>query len=60
MRAIAAQPLSPLGRRVVRFPCGHEAAEGDLAACVRERPGAVWVRCPRCNVIAVAVRRATR
>ena len=60
MGAIAAQPLSASGRRAVKFPCGHQAAEGDLAARVHERPGAVWVCCPRCNVIAVAVGRATR
>jgi hypothetical protein len=58
MRATAA--LSPSGRRSVRFPCGHTGVEGELARRVRERVNALWVRCPRCNVIAVAVAGKTR
>ena len=55
MRAIAAGPLSPSGHRTLKLPCGHTGAEADLAGRVRERVNALWVRCPRCNVIALVV-----
>ena len=60
MRATAARPLSPSGRRRMKFPCGHKGAEGDLARRLRERANAVWVRCPCCNVIALVVGPRTR
>jgi hypothetical protein len=39
----------------VRFPCGHMDSEALLFGRLRERKHALWVRCPECNVIAVAV-----
>ncbi len=60
MRATAAKELSPSGRRNLKFPCGHQGAEDDLARRVRERANAMWVRCPCCNVIALVVRSKTR
>jgi len=60
MRATAAKELSRSGRRSLKFPCGHQGAEGDLASRVHERANALWVRCLSCNVIAVVVRAKTR
>jgi len=60
MRALAEGTLVPWGRRKVRFPCGHTSVEEDVARRVRERTDALWVRCPRCGVIAVVVRPGTR
>ena len=40
---------------VMRFPCGHSEPEASVAGRVRRGAGrAVWVTCPRCNVIALA------
>ena len=47
-------PQAPNGR-LVRFPCGHMDSEALLSGRLRERKHALWVRCPECNVIAVAV-----
>jgi hypothetical protein len=52
-----ARPPSSAGQRCLRFPCGHTEAEAAVASRLRERPGAVWVGCPRCNVIALTVGR---
>ena len=52
----ASQPsASPPTARLVRFPCGHVDTEAQLAGRLRERKNALWITCPRCNVIAVAV-----
>lgn len=60
MKTAVSRPPSTVGRRALRFPCGHTAAERRVAAGVRERPDAVWVRCPRCNLIAIVVARGRR
>ncbi len=52
-----AGPLSAAGQRRLRFPCGHTDGETAVAGRLRERPTALWVRCPECNVIAVTVGR---
>ena len=49
------EALSSPGGRLVRFPCGHTDAEARLAKTLRERKTSLWVCCPRCNVIALAV-----
>lgn len=36
-----------------RFPCGHVEAGTSIDARVRLRRSAVWVRCRRCNLIAL-------
>jgi hypothetical protein len=51
----AVEAPSPPGGRLVRFPCGHMDAEAHLARTLRERKSSLWVCCPRCNVIALAV-----
>jgi hypothetical protein len=45
---------APYGRRAC-FPCGHKESEALLSGRLRERKRAVWVRCPECNIIALAV-----
>lgn len=60
MRATAAKELSPSGHRRLKFPCGNQGVEGDLARRIHERVNALWVRWPSCNVIAVVVRAKTR
>lgn len=40
---------------LVRFPCGHTDSEARLAGRLRERRNALWIGCPQCNLIAVAV-----
>ena len=47
--------LSPPGGRLVRFPCGHTDGEARVAGAIRERKTSIWVCCPRCNVIALAI-----
>src|SRR5713101_2086245 len=47
-------PAPPCGR-LVRFPCGHTDPEAHLARTLRGGKNAVWVCCPQCNVIALAV-----
>jgi len=49
------RPPSLSGARLVRFPCGHTDSEARLAGRLRERQSALWVCCPECNVIAVAI-----
>ena len=51
----AVEELASPGGRLVRFPCGHTDAEARLAKTLRERKTSLWVGCPRCNVIALAV-----
>ena len=51
----AVEALSSRGGRLVRFPCGHTDPEAHLARTLRERKNSLWVCCPRCNVIALAV-----
>jgi len=51
----AVEALSSRGGRLVRFPCGHTDAEAHLARTLHERKSSLWVCCPRCNVIALAV-----
>jgi hypothetical protein len=53
--ACAVEALSSRGGRLVRFLCGHTDAEAHLARTLRERKSSLWVCCPRCNVIALAV-----
>jgi hypothetical protein len=53
-------PLSSGGQRRLRFPCGHTDGETAVAGRLRERPMALWVGCPQCNVIAVTVGRIDR
>ena len=55
MRGRAVEALSSPGGRLVRFPCGHTDPEAHLAKTLRGGKNAVWVCCPRCNVIALAV-----
>jgi hypothetical protein len=55
--ARAAAATSSAGQRCLRFPCGHTEAEAAVTSRLRERPGAVWVGCPGCNVIALTVGR---
>jgi len=54
---VTGSPAGPqaLNGRRIRFPCGHLASEALLSGRLRERKHALWVRCPECNVIAVAV-----
>lgn len=42
----------------LRFPCGHLEPERATKRRLRTAERAVWVRCLRCNVIAMAVRAA--
>ena len=52
----ASPPSSPPpSARLVRFPCGHVDSEAHLTGRLRERSNALWIGCPRCNVIVVAV-----
>jgi hypothetical protein len=57
VRASQDKPASPPSSTspLVRFPYGHVVSEAQLAARLRERRYALWIGCPRCNVIAVAV-----
>jgi len=48
-------PVAQPGGGLVRFPCGHVDSEAQLTGRLRERSNALWIGCPRCNVIAVAV-----
>jgi hypothetical protein len=36
-----------------RFPCGHVEAGTSIDTRVRQRGRATWVRCRRCNLIAL-------
>ena len=58
--AQAAGPLSPAGRRRLRLPCGHTDVEAGVGRRLRNRPNALWVRCLRCNVVALIVARIDR
>ena len=49
------RPPSRSRARLVRFPCGHTDSGARLAGRLRERKSALWVCCPECNVIAVAI-----
>jgi hypothetical protein len=51
----AVEAPAPPDGRLVRFPCGHTDAEAHLARTLRESKSSLWVCCPRCNVIALAV-----
>ena len=51
----AVEALSSPGSGLVRFPCGHTDAEAYIAGAIRERKTSIWVCCPRCNVIALAI-----
>ena len=45
----------PSDAKLVRFPCGHTDGEARVAGAIRERKTSIWVCCPRCNVIALAI-----
>ena len=47
--------VSLSGNPLVRFLCGHVDTEAHVAWTTRELDNALWVRCPRCNVIAIAI-----
>ena len=52
----ASQPSSPPTKaRLMRFPCGHIDSELQLAGRLRERRNVLWIACPRCKVIALAI-----
>ena len=42
----------------LRFPCGHVHSEAIVAEQLRERNNAIWIKCPRCNVVALAMSEA--
>ncbi len=56
----AVTPTRPAGRQRagLRFPCGHVAGDRAVTGRTRSTATAVWVACPRCNVIALVVGRA--
>jgi len=37
----------------LRFPCGHVAGAKVVNRRMRSTPTAVWVPCPRCNLVAL-------
>ena len=43
----------------LKFPCGHVAGDRAVAGRTRATATAVWVACPRCNVIALVIDRTT-
>lgn len=46
---------------VMRFPCGHSEPEASAAERVRVADlRAVWIACPKCNLIALACAPAGR
>ena len=44
----------------LKFPCGHVAGDQAVAGRTRSKATAVWVACPRRNVIALVVDRTTK
>jgi len=44
----------------LKFPCGHVADDRAVAGRTRSTAAAVWVACPRCNVIALVIDRTTK
>jgi len=40
---------------MLRFPCGHVELEQVIQRRTRSRAAALWVRCARCNLIALVV-----
>jgi hypothetical protein len=51
------RPLRFDGRQPLRYPCGHTDTEASIARRLRIRPQALWVACPRCNVVALVTAR---
>jgi hypothetical protein len=54
--ATAARPARPHGP-TLKFPCGHIEPEQAVARRSRSSATAMWVRCLKCNVIALVVER---
>jgi hypothetical protein len=55
--SMAPEPATTKPRRVrttMAFPCGHREAERSVERRIHTTPGGIWIRCRRCNLIALA------
>ena len=60
MAAHAGSSRQPGKKRMLRFPCGHLEPARVVGRRTRVGADVVWVRCRKCNLIALMVATTTK